>query len=373
MLSCQISSNNDRTNAELRGVWLTNVDSEVLKSRNQIAQAMQFLADHHFNLVCPVVWNKGMTLYHSSIMDSLFGLPCDTLYGDRDPLSEIIVEAHKRDIAVIAWFEFGFSSSYKQNGGHILASREHWSARDKEGKLLTKNGFEWMNAYHHEVQNFMLNLICEVVSEYDVDGVQGDDRLPAQPAQGGYSQYTLQLYERDHEDLAPPSDPKEENWVRWRAKQLNHFAKQVYQKVKRIDERVLVSWAPSIYPWSYQEYLQDWPSWIAENYADLVIPQHYRYSLEEYQRLFDTQRAAALGLNSKNDQIIYPGILMNLGDYVIDKDYLLKAVEYNRAHGVNGEIFFFYEGLRKNDDELAKILLNTYYKDKVKLPFKVKF
>ena len=56
---------------ELRGVWLTNVDSEMLSSRAAIAEAMQFLADHHFNAVLPVVWNDGVALYPSAIMIAL--------------------------------------------------------------------------------------------------------------------------------------------------------------------------------------------------------------------------------------------------------------------------------------------------------------
>lgn len=62
---------------ELRGVWLTDVDSKVLFSRKRIAEAMTFLAAHHFNVVFPVVWNQGYTLYPSAIMDSLFGIPID--------------------------------------------------------------------------------------------------------------------------------------------------------------------------------------------------------------------------------------------------------------------------------------------------------
>ena len=70
---------------ELRGVWLTNVDSRVLESRTQIAEAMQFLADHNFNVVYPVVWNKAMTLYRSEVMKSYFGIEIDTLCGIQRP------------------------------------------------------------------------------------------------------------------------------------------------------------------------------------------------------------------------------------------------------------------------------------------------
>ena len=37
--------------------------------------------------------------------------------------------------------------------------------------------------------------------------------------------------------------------------------------------------APSIYPWSEEEYLQDWPTWMQKGYVDLVCPQVYRYNI----------------------------------------------------------------------------------------------
>lgn len=36
---------------ELRGVWITNVDSDVLSSKQKIADAMDFLAERGFNVV----------------------------------------------------------------------------------------------------------------------------------------------------------------------------------------------------------------------------------------------------------------------------------------------------------------------------------
>ena len=358
----------NRTHDEIRGVWLTNVDSEVLGSRESIAEAMQFLADHHFNIVFPVVWNDAVTMYPSRVMDNLFNVAIDLRYRGRDPLAELIEEAHKHDIKVIAWFEYGFSASYNKNGGKILGQRKEWAARDRDGNLLTKNGFEWMNAYHPDVQEFMLSLVQEVVENYDIDGVQGDDRLPAQPIEGGYSDYTRFLYLATHQGASVPEDPRDSLWQRWRADRLNSFAKKMYTTVKILKPDIIVSWAPSIYPWSYDEYLQDWPTWIRDGYADLVIPQNYRYNFEEYMKTLDDMVPGKAVLSS-NDCIIVPGILLKVGDYTIDEDYLINAIAYNRKSGYKGEVFFFYEGLCDNQNALAKRLMETVYKDRAALPF----
>ncbi|MBI5475013.1 MAG: family 10 glycosylhydrolase [Ignavibacteriae bacterium] len=360
---------------ELRGVWLTNVDSHVLESRGQIAAAMQFLADHHFNLVYPVVWNKGMTLYRSDVMKQSFDIDIDTLtaYRGRDPLAEVIEEAHKRNIAVIPWFEFGFAASHNDRGGHILRTKPHWAAQDREGKLLAKNGFEWMNAYHPEVQEFMLALVTEVVRKYNIDGVQGDDRLPAQPIEGGYDAWTAARYAGLHNGKMPPWDFREKEWQRWRADQLNAFARKLYRHLKSIKPAVVVSWSPSIYPWSFDEYLQDWRAWISLDssghcYADLIHPQNYRYEIGDYKKTLDTQSRDSMRVNNTRPYL-YPGILLNVGSYLMSEEYLQEAIRYNRACGYAGEVFFFYEGLRKENDKMAKLLKEHFYQTPARLPF----
>lgn len=354
---------------EVRGVWLTNVDSEVLNSRASIAEAMQFLADHHFNVVFPVVWNNAHTLYPSAVMDTLTGVPIDPAFAGRDPLAEVIVEAHQRGIAVIPWFEFGFAASYQAGGGPILDKHPQWAAKDADGNLLTKNGFEWMNAYHPAVQNLLRQLVFEVIRNYDVDGVQGDDRLPAQPVEGGYSAYTDSLYRAAHGGAAPPSNARDSTWKRWRADQLNAFGRRLYNDVKAMDEDLIVSWSPSAYVFSYDEYLQDWPAWISEGYADMVHPQAYRYSLDEYVATLDAQHPAAVGIDSAYQRLMYPGMLIKVGDYRVSSDYLVEAIEANRARGFEGEVLFFYEGLRENDNALADTLRATVYRQPARLPF----
>ena len=354
---------------ELRGVWLTNVDSKVFDSRSRVAEAIQFLADHHFNTVFPVVWNNAYTLYPSAVTDSLFGYRIDPGYAGRDPLAELIEEARKHDIAVIPWFEFGFAASYQAGGGPIIAARPRWAARNASGALLTKNGFEWMNAYHPEVRDFLRALVLEVVRNYDVDGVQGDDRLPAQPVEGGYSAFTDSLYRAAHDGAPPPQDHTDPDWKRWRADRLNAFAERLYADVKAIDPALQVSWAPSIYRWGYDEYLQDWPAWLAGDYADLVHPQVYRRELDRYRETLASQQPEALGLDSAVQARIYPGVLIRVGDYRISAEDLVDAVEMNREAGFRGEVLFFYEGLRASGDELARALRDGPYAKPARLPF----
>ena len=348
-------------NEGVRGVWLTNVDSDVLRSKENIVEAVEFLDQLNFNTIFVVVWNKGMTQYKSKIMKDFTGFEIDTMFNDFDPLSVLIEEAHKRNIKVIAWFEFGFASSYKQDGGKILELKPNWKAIDNEGKLVSKNGFEWMNGFHPEVQEFILSLIKEVIVNYKVDGIQGDDRLPAMPVESGYDEYTMNLYQKEHNGSKPPENFRDPAWVQWRANILNKFAERIYFEVKSYNPDLIVSMAPSIYPWSKEEYLQDWLEWVRNGNVDLICPQLYRYKFEDYEKLL--YEIVNFQIENKDLKKFYPGILLKVGDYYAPTELLEQKINLNRNFGINGEVFFFYEGLKKQIDLFKKI-----YKDKVSFP-----
>lgn len=331
-------------NKAFAGVWITSVASNVLDSRENIRQAVDVCAKSNINNIFVVVWNRGRTHYPSQIMKGLTGMEIAEKYAGRDPLREMIEEAHQKGIKVHAWFEYGFATSNNENGGIILQKKPHWAAKDASGKLLTKNGFEWMNAFLPEVQEFMTSLVLEVVNGYDVDGVQGDDRLPALPSTGGYDAYTLQLYKDAHNGATPPADAQNAEWVNWRANLLTEYQGTLYKAVKKAKPTVTVSCAPSVHPWAKNEYLQDWPSWLSKGYADLVIPQHYRYDIDAYQATLLQQLTF---LQPKDKGKFYPGVLIRNGDYTPSLEFLQKMIEVNRRNGLPGECFWFYEGVAK--------------------------
>ncbi len=350
---------------EIRGVWITNTDSQVLHSQKNIAEAMEFLANTGFNVVFPVVWNKAKTLYTSKLMQETFGVEIEPLFSGRDPLGELVNEAHRVGLKVMPWFEYGFASSYNLNGGMLLAKKPEWAAKDFQGQLLKKNGFEWLNAFDPQVQDFFLNLVLEVVQNYDVDGIQGDDRFPALPSEGGYDELTVKRYHQNF-NQNPPNNPKDKQWLQWRADILTDFLEQLYNKVKGVNPKILVSVAPNIYDWALKEYLQDSPAWLEKGLLDIVHPQIYRRDFLNYKLVVD--RLVKEQFTTTTLPRLAPGILIKVGDYRISAELLLKKIEYNRSCGIYGEVLFFYEGLRQNKNELAKVLKNGPYANHADFP-----
>lgn len=326
------------------GTWVTNAASDALDSRANIQKTVATCKASGINNIFVVVWNQGTTLYPSDLMQNTFGVKINSRYAGRDPLQEMIEEAHKQNIKVHAWFEYGFATSYSQNGGLIIATKPNWAAKDAAGNLVVKNGFDWMNAFLPEVQDFMTSLVMEVVTKYDIDGVQGDDRMPALPSTAGYDTYTVDLYKAQHGGNAPPADYKNADWINWRANLLTDFMGRLYKQVKAKKPNVLVTSAPSVHPFAETEYLQDWPTWLDKGYIDLVLPQVYRYDFASYKSTLAQQLTF---VKSKDKAKFYPGMLIQNAAYNPSSDFLTQMINENRSNGISGEGFWFFEGLSK--------------------------
>lgn len=339
-----INAQNDRE--IIRGTWITNVASDVLNSKKNIVDAIALCKKNGINNIYVVVWNDGVTIYPSKVLQQCIGIKQAKMYQSRDPLKEIIDAGHHAGIKVHAWFEFGFSYAYNDSNSIWRKKYPDWVGRNNKGQLLQKNNFYWWNAINTAPQNFLKKLVAEVVTNYKVDGIQGDDRMPAMPAEGGYDPFTLQLYAREHSGAMPPQDPKDTAWLQWKTNQISAFGKSIYQMVKAIKPTCIVSWAPSIYPWSKEQYLQEWPTWLKDGYADYIIPQLYRYKIEDYEKILKDLKAT---VPPEMMDRVFPGILTSLGDdhYQSSRELTDQMIELNRQYGFKGEVFFYFETLNR--------------------------
>lgn len=348
----------------IRGVWLTNVDSEVLNSRAAIEEAVALCDSLNINTIFVVTYNKAATTYPSQVMEDLIGTRIASQYAGRDPLREVIDAAHARNIKVFAWFEYGFAA-FNGSPGPILEAQPTWGAINQAGDQVVKNGFYWLNSLLPEVQDFMTDLVLEVVTNYpDIDGVQGDDRLPAMPSEGGYDAYTRAQYAAEHDGQEPPADRLDNEWLQWRANRLNVYAKDLYDTVKAINPACIVAHSPSPLRFGFTEYLQDYTAWVDGGYSDIISPQLYRrdnQGINVYRALLLDQINR---VGEENKGIFYPGILSYLGGYVPSEDFLAGMILENRRNGIIGEVHFFYNTLLVRAD-----VLQAMYPGEAVFPF----
>lgn len=328
--------------AELRGVWLTNIDSDVLFKRDRLQGALQRLRELNFNTVYPTVWNWGYTLYPSRVAERATGRALDPTPGlqGRDILREIVKQGHQKGMGVIPWFEFGFMAP----ADSALAKRHpDWLTSRRDGSKIWKEGKHdrvWLNPFRPSVQQFIQDLIVEIVSKYDVDGIQFDDHFGL-PSELGYDAYTVKQYMQDHQGKRPPNNPQDPEWLRWRANIITSYMKRVFQAVKARKQNCLISVSPNPQRVSYEFFLADWKTWERQGLIEELILQVYRNDLKvfiselEYPEVQAAQRHIPVGI----------GVLTGLKDLPVPIGQIQNQVQAVRRRGFAGVSFFFYETL----------------------------
>lgn len=338
--------------AELRSVWIAR---DGLTSRAKIRSTLDQLAAANVNVVAVVCWSRGYTIHPSDVLAAACGQQQDPDYVGRDPLQEVVIEAHRRGMEVEAWFEYGFmfgwSGWYAGPGGTgpVLAANPSWVARDASGNSQVADGaggfFTWAVHEHPAVRQFLIDLAVEVVDRYDVDGVQFD-RVRYPSTAFGYDATTAAAYQAAT-GQPPPTNPNQSQWKRWRADGLIAFHQQLYAAIKARRASVRVTDAPTVMPGAYDNFLQDWPAWVVGGSIDLIYPQVYRTTASAYVTTLD-QQLATLPMAWRNR--VAPGIRAISGTPTAE---VLAMVAANRARGLPGQVFWYAEGLYDDLPALA--------------------
>ena len=281
--------------AELRGIWMTNVGATLMYYTTRLDEVVANLAKHRLNTLYPAVWNRGETLHPSPIAQragSLAFLP--TLPG-QDVLAGLVKQAHRQHLRLIPWFEYGLMMP---TNAPIAQAHPDWFTLTQTGattaefiesgpgvtpsKSKSVNLMQgWLNPAHPEVQQFLTDLIVDVVRRYPVEGIQLDDHF-GWPIALGYDPYTVKLYQADHHGQAPPPDPSHPEWMAWRADRLTQLMRQIATAVHAVRPHVVVSLSPNAPDYAYRTTLQDWSHWVEQGLLDEVVVQVYRQDLAAF-------------------------------------------------------------------------------------------
>ncbi|MBR8835742.1 MAG: glycoside hydrolase family 10 protein [Stigonema ocellatum SAG 48.90 = DSM 106950] len=328
--------------SELRGVWLTNIDSDVLFESDRLKNALQRLKDLNFNTVYPTVWNWGYTLYPSIVAQKVIGQALDPTPGlqGRNLLKEIVHFGHQKGLKVIPWFEFGFMAP---ESSELAKHHPQWLTSRRDGTRIVKEGIHdrvWLNPFRPDVQQFIQDLIVEIVRNYKIDGVQFDDHFGL-PAELGYDTYTVTLYKKEHFGQAPPQNPQDPEWVKWRADKITRFMKRVFKAIKVSKKSCLVSIAPNPQRFSYPFFLADWEKWERMGLIEELVLQVYRDDL----RVFISELEYPEVKAAQSHIPVSIGIMAGLKDKFVPMEQIQTQVQKVRDRNFAGVSFFFYETL----------------------------
>ncbi len=362
---------------EVRGVWVPAPRfTDVLTSYDKIESFVNNLVDLKMNAIFMVAFANEMTIYdsevllknttYSSIDQTNMFTPYMSSYSSstNDPVEDIIELAHANGIKVFFWYEYGFMCATTESAVQhsvIRAKHPEWMGIASDGGYANYNSHDYyFNSFDPQVQNFLLELISEALKRYpQVDGIQGDDRMPAAPRNSGYDAVTKQLFKADM-GYEPPTDYNNLQWVEWRLDQLNDFGKRLYGTVKALAPNAMVSFSPNPYPWCENNLMQDWPQWISDGIVDLLAVQCYRRDLSSYKA---TVEECIDNINSAGGRkpIFAPGVLMQVGSDLADPAVMQQQLIENKMMDVDGAVFFYNKGLES--ESMRTVLRQVYTRD----------
>lgn len=321
---------------EIRGVWLTNVDSDVLFVERKLWDALARLAETGFNTIYPVVWNKGQTTYPSAVASAVTGIVQFETLAKNDLFAVLVERAAELGLRVLPWFEYGLMAP---ESSALARNRPEWLLARLDGSRRSEHGLVRLNPAHPEVRSWLAALAVEVVGNYRVAGVQFDDHL-GWPVAFGYDDLTVRRYQELCQTEVP-GDPHAARWMAWRAKQLTGLVQGIRTALDRCRRGMILSLSPNPAGFAYSHSLQDWPEWQRLGLIDELVLQVYREDSFAFERELDKPEVS--DLHTRIPVVI--GILSGLRTRPVPIERVCRQVRCVRKRRLAGFSFFFYESL----------------------------
>lgn len=334
---------------EYRAVWLTTVEnldwpksvvkspSDITEQKNELIVLLDSLKEMNVNTVMLQSRVRGDLIYPSAIepfSHVLTGIPGKN--PGYDPLAFAIEECHKRGMQLHAWLvtmPLGKDDLIRRQGKLALSKR-------KKSLCTRYKGAWYMEPGNPATIPYLVELVRELVSNYDIDGVHFDYiRYPDRT--NGYPDAALHRKYGKGRSLA-----------NWRRSNITALASALYKCVKELKPWVRVSCAPlgkynnltryKSYGWdAYNAVFQDAQAWLRDGIMDMILPMIYFDKNHFYPFVLDWQE-------NSNGRHVIPGI----GIYRLMPQYggwpqleIERQLNTSRSAGTAGTAMFRAEQL----------------------------
>jgi uncharacterized lipoprotein YddW (UPF0748 family) len=350
---------------EIRAMWLDR--GTIVRARNEqgLAQIFDRIAQAGINTVFFETLNAGYTIYPSKVAPQQ-----NPLVRGWDPLASAVKLAHERGIELHAWV-WAFAAGNRQHNrllnidpnypGPVLAAHPNWSGYDNRSQMIPSGQSKpFFDPANPQVRQYLLSLYEEIVSRYNVDGIQLDYiRYPFQdPAANrtyGYGKAAREQFQQltgvDPLRISPRERQLWQKWTEFRTQQIDNFVAQVSQQLRKKRPNLILSVA--VFPLPEQERIQKlqqhWEVWARRGDVDLIVPMTYAQDTPRFERLAQPWITTSAQLGSS---LLVPGIrLLSLPTIsAFDQIQLLRDLP------VAGYALFAAENF---SNDLNKVFSNT--------------
>lgn len=372
--------------SEFRGVWIAtvaNIDWPPPKSTTEVQKAefIRMLDLHKrngMNAIIMQVRPAGDAFYPSPYepwSQWLTGVQGKAPAPFYDPLAFMIQETHKRGMEFHAWlnpyraeFRTGSSSIASDN---MLRKRPDW--------YVTYGTTRYFDPANKEVQQFVINVIRDIVRRYDVDAIHMDDYFYPYPI-GNTPFPDDNAYKKSGTRLTKAD---------WRRSNVDSIIKNINIAVKQIKPYMKFGISP-FGVWrngsvdklgsdskagisNFDDLYADILLWMRKGWIDYVTPQLYRPvgdGLINYQKMVDWWAANSFGRHVYIGHGVYRAWETSAASAAFrNVNELPNQIKILRAtQGIQGSIYFSGKSFDRNPNGWNDSLRNNYYRMPARIP-----
>ncbi|MFQ5807453.1 MAG: glycoside hydrolase family 10 protein [Phycisphaerae bacterium] len=234
---------------------------------------------------------------HGAYWNSSIVPKASDISGSLDPLAYLVAQAHAADIEVHAWLvPYRASTSWPPNGNSLLASHPEWlmvTIADMGDGPATIGGKYVLDPGSPDVQEYLISIVQELVSSYEIDGINFDYIRYTQtdagyPADQDYAGSTLARFRELTGYVGTPPPEGESSWNDFRRRTIDELIRRCRAEIPSITSNPrqplrltadLITWgdAPSDFRNSSAYTLfQNWKYWMEQGWLDAGIPMNYK-------------------------------------------------------------------------------------------------
>ncbi len=267
--------------------------------------------------------------------------------GGVDPLAHWVEGAHRRGLALHAWFNPYRARHASMRSGPVAT---HLS-RTRPDLVKTYGDQRWLDPGEPDAAAHSLAVIADVLRRYDIDGVHVDDYF-----------YPYPVTDADGRDRPFPDEPAWRRYRReggrlgredWRRDNVDRFVEALYRQTRAAKPWVQVGISPfgigqparrppGIEGFSqYDKLYADVERWLAEGWLDYLAPQLY-WRIDRPAQAFEVLRDYWLAQNPRGRHV-WPGLFTDRVRQARDPwpaDEVLAQVTALRRRGVDGHAHF---------------------------------
>ncbi len=353
---------------EARSVWLDRGTIVASKGPRGLSDLFDKLKSAGINVVYFETNNAGFAMYPSNLTEQ------NPETKGWDPLGTAVIEGKKRGMEVHAWMWAFAVGNTRHNPiigkepdypGPVLSRHDFtWALTAANGALVPAKQHEfWLDASNPECRKYIKDLIAEVVSRYQVDGVQLDYiRYPFnnRGSECGFNWGSRTRFEQETGlSLDRLDDNTRELFIAWKTHQVNQLVKEVSDLVRSQRPKARISAAVYAFPrrMRINAIQQDWETWVTNGWIDTLNPMTYAHTPQ------DLSVMASYCRESTSDKtLVYPGLAIMR----VDMAGLIEQLDTARAAGTLGTTMFACAHL--DDKKLNVLKLGPYRRQTLLTP-----